>query len=291
MKASILYAIFLCSMVASHAQTSFAIDEALKQLYHEYDPAKKTAQWVCAKEQGAERSDRLCDYLEGGNLKDDHTVSVSVVLTAQVQEGDTTRIYLATSARPTRFPGEFDCHACIPATGAAVYIWQGQHWALESANMTAAYLGGWGESPRVDMITIGPEKHGLLLSSTDMAFGYVSAFKELLAPLGKRIEEVWNLRDEDDNLAAIDPSDKVLNQPAYRTSAAFRFLASDEDASDNSDYYDIEVISRGHDREDLNHPIKSENWTEVYTFKNGKYTLSRRTAFTEVKKSAKPASK
>jgi hypothetical protein len=289
MKASISLFIFQCSAIASLAQSPFSTDEALKQLYHDYDPAKGTAQWVCTNEQQAKEPDRLCEYLQGGNIKDDTTVSVSVILMAQASEGEATRIYIATSAAPARFPGEFDCHACVSASGAAVFVWQSQRWILESANVAADYLGGWGQPPRVDLITIGPQKHGLLLSSTDMAQGFVSSSKVLLAPLGKSVEEVCDLSDEDDNINAIDPNEKLLNMPACRASAAFRFLAGDEAISDKSDYYDIEVISRGLSFQDYNHPAKRENWTEVYTFMDGKYRLSHRKTFIEVKNSGKAA--
>jgi len=33
------------------------------------------------------------------------------------------------------------------------------------------------------------------------------------------------------------------------------------------------VISTGKDREDFNNPIKPENWTEIYRFKDGEYKL------------------
>src|ERR1700733_4255229 len=128
MKASIPLFILLCSTATSICQSPFSTEEALTQLYHNYDPAKETAQWVCTNEQQAKEPDRLCEYLQGGNIKDDTAVSVSVILMAQASEGDATRIYIATSAIPARFPGEFDCHACVPATGAAVFVWQSQRW-------------------------------------------------------------------------------------------------------------------------------------------------------------------
>jgi len=284
MKVYVLVFAFLCSAIVLPAQGPFSIDEALKQLYHNYDPAKKTAQWECTKEQQTKESDRLCDYLEAGALKD---VSVSVLLTAQVPEGDVTRVYLATSAEPA----EFDCHACIPATGAAAFVWQGQRWILESANVAAAYLGGWGEAPRTDLITIGPQKHGLLLSSTDMGQGYVGAIKQLLAPIGKSVEEIWSLKDDDDDSGSIDPDDKLLAKPVCRASAAFRFLAGDEESEGTKDYYDIEVISRGSSWQDYDHPVKRENWAEIYTFKDGKYRLARKTAFIEAKKSGNTTKK
>lgn len=292
MKVSLLCLALLCSSTASHGQGPFSTDEALKQLYHEYDPATKTAQWVCTKEQQSKGPDGLCQYLEEGNLKENHTVSVSVLFTAQVPEGDATRIYLATSAKPARYLGEYDCHACAPAIGAAVYVWRGQHWELESANAAAEFLGGFGEPPRTDLITIGPQKHGLLLSLTDMGQGYVSSFKGLLAPRGKTVEEIWNVEDESDDFGAIDPDDKSNSPIPCRSSAAFRFLTGDDGAANRDgagDHYDIEVISRGSSWQDYSHPVKRENWTEIYTFKDGKYRLLRRTVFAEVKNPGKAA--
>jgi hypothetical protein len=268
----------ICSAAVSFAQAPLTTDDALKQLYHDYDPAKKTARWTCTNDQQAEKADRLCSY-----LKNNDPVSVSVLLAAQVPEGSATRFYLVASAKPIWVGTEFDCHACIPATGIAVLVWKGERWILGSADAAADYSGGWGEPPRVDLVTIGPEKHGLLLSSTNMSQGFVSSLKVLLAPIGKSVDEIWSLEDDSDNLAAIDPKDRLLKMPPCRGSAAFRFLAGDEETSDTADYYDIEVISRGSSFEDFGHPVKEENWTAIYTFKNGKYELSRRVAFIETK--------
>lgn len=291
MKVPLLSCAFFFSALTLLGQTPISTDEALKQLYHNYDPATKTAQWVCTKAPQAE-PDRTCQDLDAKDVKDE-TVSVSILLAAQVPEGGGTRFYLATSVKPGRNPEEFGCHACVPAIGAAVFIWDGEHWALESANSAASYSGGWGEPPEVGLISIGPQKHGLILSSTNMAQGYVSSVKELLAPIGKSVEEIWSLDDENDNFSAINPDEKTNDPTPYRMSAGFRFLSDDDGAAvgNGRDYYNIEVISRGYDRENFAHPIKSENWTEIYTFENGKYRLLRRTIFTEIKRPAKTRTK
>lgn len=287
MKASIALFIFLCSAITSLGQSPFSTDEALKQLYHDYDPATKTAQWVCTKEQ-------LREGLHTGwqCWKEDTTVSVSVILMAQVPEGDATRVYLATSAKPAHDPmGEYNCHGCAPAIGAAVFVWKSQGWALESANAAIDFLGGWGEPPSVDLVAVGSEKHGLVLSSDDEGQGFSSSFKELLIPLGKGIENVWGIEDESDDVGAIDPDDKANSPPLYHSSAAIRFFAAEDVNEDNGGYYDIEVISRGTSWQGWNHPVRPENWTEIFTFKDGKYRLSHRTMFSEVKKPRKAANR
>ncbi|MGA2571223.1 MAG: hypothetical protein ABSF23_11950 [Terracidiphilus sp.] len=283
MKTPLLSFALFCSAAALPSQVPLSTDEALKQLYHDYNPAKKTAQWVCTKEQQSEGMHPGWPCSE-----EDTTVSVSVIIRTQVTEGDATRVYLATSAKPAPdSEGEYNCHVCAPATGAAVFVWQGQSWKLESANPAIGFWGGWGDPPDVSLVAVGPERHGLLLSSTDLAQGFSSSFKQLLLPLGKSVEEVWSIEDENDDLGAIDPDDRLNKRVPYRSSAAFRFLTGDDGSASpdrQGDYYDIEVISRGYDREDFGHPIKAQNWTEIYTFKDGKYKLVRRTAFTEVKK-------
>jgi len=287
MKTALLSLSLLCSAVALSGQGSFSTDEALKQLYHDYDPATRTAQWVCTKEQQREGP-----HTGWRCIKEDTTVSVSVILMAQVPEGDATRIYLATSAKPAHDPmGEYNCHACAPAIGAAVFVWQSQHWALESANVAIEFSQGWGEPPEIYLVVAGPQEHGLVLSSNDLAQGFAASGKELLLPVGKTVEAVWSIGDESDAFGKVDPTDKANSPPPYRSSAAFRFLSGDDGAAYTgapSDYYDIEVISRGSSWEDYNHPVKRENWSAIYSFKNGKYRLVRKTSFAEVKNSGKP---
>jgi hypothetical protein len=278
MKASLLWLALFCSAIASHGQGPFSTDEALNQLYHKYDPVAKTAQWVCTK-------DQLSKGMHPGwpCLKEDTAVSVSVILTAQVPEGDATKTYLATSAEPSQAPGGYSCHACAPAIGAAVFVWQGQHWALESANAAIVFSGGWGRPPSVELVAVGPQKHGLLLSSSDEGQGFASSYKDLFIPLGESIAEVWGIEDESDDVGAIDPDDKANSPPPYSSSAKFKFLAVDNQTARPSGYYDIEVTFSGTFWRNYGHPVKPENWTKVYTFKNGKYRLSRRTALTEVR--------
>jgi hypothetical protein len=281
MKALVLLFILPSSTVASFGQGSFSTDDALKNLYRDYDPAKRTARWVCTKDQ----------QVRGWTCpKEDGTVSVFVMLMAQVPEGDQTRIYLATSAKPSHDPaGEYNCHGCAPAIGAAVFVWQEQRWALESANPAVGFYGGWGDPPDVSLIAVGPRKHGLLLSLDDEGQGFSSSFKQLLLPIGKSVGEVWSIEDENDDLDAYDPNGKLSKLVPCRSSAVFRFLTEPSATGPASDYYDIEVISRGSSWQDYSHPIKRENWTAVYAFKDGKYKLLRRVVFAEVKNAEKPA--
>jgi len=263
MKVALLFLALSCSAVTLPGQTPFSTDDALKQLYHEYDPATKTAQWVCTLEQKSE------GMHEGWPCTpEDATVSVSVILAEKVLEGAATKFYIATSAKPANDPGgEYNCHGCRPAVGADVFAWRGQRWDLESASAAIEFSGGWGEPPTVDLIAVGPQKHGLLLSSGDLGQGFQSSFKQLLIPLGKSVEVVWGIQDGGDDTGAIDPDDTADSPPFYQSSATIRFLPGKGDAESASDYFNIEVVSRGTSLQDDGHHLSPENWTEIYTFK------------------------
>lgn len=280
MKALIVVCSALCAMGELTAQNSLPHNEALKQLYRGYDGQKETAEWVCTKEQ-----ERKGMHTGWQCSKEHATVSVSVLLEAEIQEGNADRIYLAASAKPSKTAdGEYECHSCVPAIGVAVFEKQAQQWVLESANAAVGFYGGWGNPPGVDLVRVGPKNHGVMLSVDDMGQGFAWSTKSLLLPVGKTIVEAWNIQDENDNFGAIDPDDKLNREVPYRASAAFRFFASDETTEGTGEYYELELISRGEDRENYGHPIKPENWTEIYRFEDGRYKLVRRTNVIEAKK-------
>jgi hypothetical protein len=277
MKIFLLCLLNLLASIPCLAQTPISTDDALKQLYHEYNPADKTAHLLCTKEQKSRSM-----HAGWPCIKEDETVTVSIILSARVVEGDADRVYLVTSAKPAHDPeGGYNCHACAPAIGAALFTWKEGNWQLESGNAGVAFSGAWGGPPSVDLVTVGQQKHGLLLSPDDEGQGFSSSFKELLIPLSKSFTDVWDIQDEEDDFGTIDLDGKVNSPPLYHSSAAIRFFAAE--GTDASDYYNIEVISRGTSWQGWKYPVKPENWTDIYSFKDGEYKLIRRTVFHEVR--------
>jgi hypothetical protein len=284
MKSLMFLLILCCSLTTLPAQEPLSQDEALKQLYNQYDPATETAQWVCTKGQLIPSP-----YSEGWPCrKEDTNVSVSVLLMAEVQEDKAEKIYLVASAKPASDPSGYDCHACDPAIGVAVFTWQAEHWVLQSANAATGFWGGWGSPPYVDFVTVGPSKYGLILSLDNEGQGFASSYKVLLVPADKTVSNVWSIEDEQDDYGAYDPTDKFAIHVKYRSTAAIKYIGSDENANDRNDYYDIEVISRGNDMPGTSHRLKDENWTEIYRFSNGKYRLIQHKNYLEIKKPTKP---
>jgi hypothetical protein len=266
------------------AQPPLFSADALAQLYGGYDAGAQTAQWKCTAEQQSRGMHSGWSCVGEGA-----TVSITALLLAQVPEGASLKTYLIASAKPAYDPYGYDCHACQTAIGAAEFTLQGGKWTLEAANPAIGFYGGWGESPGVALVQAGEHKHGVLLCATDSGMGFISSSKVLLLPIGKSVTEVWSLDDEEDDLGAVDPADRQNPAAPHRSSAAFRFLAGEETAnSDNtSEYYDIEVISRGDNHDDFSHPTKTQDWTAIYRFSYGRYKLFRRSEFLERREPSK----
>jgi hypothetical protein len=254
MKTLTLFLLCLTATSVLPAQVPLSQDEALKQIYIQYDAEKKIAQWDCAKDEW--RYEWPC-------TEKDKTVSVSVLLMSQVVEDGTKIIYLATSVKPNDDSWHgFVCHLCRPKIGVGVFAWQAQHWVLQSANAAVGEFSGSGYSPGGKLVQIGPEKHGLLLSAQDLTHGHFVSYNVLLLPLDRNVAKVWSV--------SVEQNDGEDTQN-YESKATFKFFTA-RDAS-SRDYYDIEVISTGNYRDKYDQPLKPENWTETYRFKDGEYKL------------------
>jgi hypothetical protein len=285
-KASVFLAFFsLCGIL--RAQTPLSQDEALKQIYENYDPNTKTATLSCTDAQGIENSKTRGSWWPC--YENYSVVSVEIILMATVPTWTDPKhkieeTYLVASAVPAHAPLGFDCHSCEPAIGVAQFVWQDQKWKLEGTNATVGFYGAWGSPPFINLMAIGPSQYGVLLSKDDGGQGYMSGSKWLLAPIGKTVAEVWNIQDEQDDFGAYDP--KGVDGPSirYRSAAAIRLSCIfDESCANGNGYFDIEVISRGMDATGPKASSKAQNWTDVYQLKDGKYKLVRHQRFNETK--------
>jgi hypothetical protein len=287
MKNTGVFWVLICLCGILRAQTPLSQDEALKQMYGNYDSNTKTTTLPCTEAQRADNEKTHGSWWPC--YKDDSMVSIQVILMAAVPtwtdpKHKTDETYLVTSAVPAHDPSGFECHACQPAIGVAQFIWQDQRWKLETANATVGFYGSWGGPPFVDLVAIGPSRYGVLVSVEDGGQGYTDGYKWLLAPIGKTVAEVWNIQDEQDDFGAYDP--KGVDGPSirYRSAAAIRFSCIfDDSCANGNSYFDIEVISRGLDARGTKTSLKPQNWTNIYQFKDGKYQLVQHQQFIEKK--------
>jgi hypothetical protein len=250
---------FLFSSNNAPVQGPLSRDEALAQMYKNYDPAKQQANWACD-QKSADLGQR-----EGWPCNEGEVVAVSVLLTSQVKEGDEWKTYIVTSASPH----QYECHQCAPSVGVGIFAWKEGRWQLASANVAVGFYGEYGGPPLSELIAIGADKHGVILWSGGSNQGYHGSMKYLLAPVGDSVSEVWQLNDETDNSGAFDLTDNFAPHRQYYAEAAFKFVWDGKD-----DIYEIIVMSRGSDAKG------PANWTAVYRFRDGKYQLLRKTPYT-----------
>jgi hypothetical protein len=256
----------LSAPAAMSAQTPLRPDEALAQIYKDYDLAKHQAKWVCSASQKspdpATRDGWPCDEGE--------VVRVTVLSISQLQEGQEWKTYVVASASPGENPHDYECHACGPAIGVAIFAWQDDHWLLRDSNAAVGFYGSGGGGPDVELVAIGPARHGVILWTSVGGQGYHGSEKHLIAPIDNTVSEIWTLGDETDNSGAYDPTDKLAPHQRYYAEASFKFIYVGKD-----DYYDILAMSRGMDNEG------KANWTKQYRFRDGQYRLLRTTTYLE----------
>jgi len=263
----LLVAIALLSTSAiSPAQTPLSPNDALAQIYRDYDPAKQQSKWVCASSQKA--TDPI--HRDGWPCEEHEVTRVSLLLMSQLQEGSVWDTYVVASATPGENPHNYECHACGPAIGVARFEWLDDGWRLKNANAAVGFYGSYGAGPGVELVAIGPRRHGVILWTSGSGQGYHGSEKHLIAPIESTVREIWTLNDETDNSGAYDPTDKFAPHRRYSAEAAFKFLFVG-----NDDFYDILAMSRGTDS------AGSASWTEQYRFRGGKYRLLRRTRYSE----------
>jgi hypothetical protein len=256
----------LCALTigSANAQINLTHQQAIHAIYGDYDAATKTSAWSCPQSIGSHPE----DCLWGNNELE--RVSVQVIFSTQIEEGDVFRTYVVTSAIPFQLAGDkYDCHACAPEIGIGIFLFKDGDWHVESKNSAALAYGAWGEpNDDISVVKIGRSLYALMFTRTDGGQGYLATNSWLLAADKENIETIWQFQDNENNDGAYDPSDKYADQVHASVSAAYRFVITD---ATPPDHYDIELISRGFS-EDVR-KLKPQNWTEIYRFKAGKYQL------------------
>ena len=227
MNAFCLLLLAIATSVAS-GQSLPTHDEIFGALYgNHYNPATKLATWHCPQER-----DLASDNC---NFEGDSKSEIDLLQAVLLDTGNTPRTYVVTSAAG----GSGGCHACAPLMGFGIFRLQDGRWQLESKNV-AIRFGRSGEPGEVELVKIGSDRYGFMLTNYDGNGGYFGTTALLLTPNGTAIQEAWSGMLDEDNEGAYDPTGK--DGPAQRThvDAAYRFLYDGD-----GDHYKFQVISHG----------------------------------------------
>ena len=190
---------------------------------------------------------------------------VYIAFEARYKENGTEKYVLVTETRP--YGADFyDCHACAPLIGCVVFAKSGDRWVMENQNKYIDVIGkyGWiGNTTRgedtIELISIGPDRHGILIRGDDMHQGYESYYIYLIVPYQGSLRASLRVGIEGAGSSACE--DQATNN-AQGVYIAF-------DKSKKSEYYNVKV--RREWNEGLCGNIKSVKEAINYEFVNGIY--------------------
>jgi len=161
----------------------FAVADAMKALYGNYDPAKKISIY------------KLTKTFQNSYFDKPGKVAVYPFLVAGASDSGTTKVFMLTYAIPAGAP-IFDCHACAPVIGVAVFAKKNGSWAAESALNAFNPLGNWGGPPNAEIVRIGPDRAAFQLTPGGTNQGETFSLVMFLVPWQGGIREVFEAQTD-----------------------------------------------------------------------------------------------
>lgn len=236
-------------------------EQALTMIYGNYDHINKYANWI---------NIPFPDKKDAEGYFEERKGLVKVISFQPYYENGKNKVFLLTKTIPTNIP--FDCHACLPLIGAAIFVGKNRHWEIEAQNQFIMYDGEYGELPIVKMIEIGKDKFGFTLefehiAETNREISIFVPYKNTILNAHKEVIYYNNFSD--------CASSDAIQCVAYTSNIDFI-------SSKNETYYSIKIKKFGtifSDKKNKSVPI-DENIT--YRFLNGKYVEVNHAGYKEV---------
>jgi serine/threonine protein kinase len=236
---------------------SFDVGKALELIYGSYDSQKKYVKW------GLTADDLKNSPLaaETGGFGPGTVYTASNFLKSYTQ-GGRQRYLLITET----VPAKYDCHACAPIIGGAVFSQVGDNWQLETDTKIISTMGSWGGAPEGKLVKIGPDRYGVLYQPGYTGQGITSEIAVMIAETADKLAEVLDVKDySGDNGGTCGEGLATC----YSFTSKLEFIPGA-----NADYYDAKITTTG-TKEDDNGVIRSANAVKKYTFADGKYSLAK----------------
>jgi hypothetical protein len=227
----LLAAIFALAAQSARPQTApapltipagFDLAFAMNALYWNYDTAG-----------GTSTSTAPLTGLEYTNFQAGQKVSVKPFFAAA--DSTTSEVFLATFAVPA--DGEFDCHACAPLVGVAVFEKSGAAWKVEASEKPDIIFGQYGNPAKAQLFQVGPSHSGIELSDTDGGQGVADSHVMFLVPWKGGFSQAYAGIVASNNSDYCGPQ---ADSPCYAYKSNLKFVKGD-----NADYYDFAIESSG----------------------------------------------
>jgi hypothetical protein len=244
----------------SQANESFDDAQAMRMLYGNYSVKQQTSSASLPSGFGN----------ESGAISDQE-MTVSPIFSAFVASPSGRSFVLLASAILTS-DGDFDCHACSPTIGMAVFSQKGPHWTMDAFNRAVTEAGEFGKPPTdINVVQIGPEHHAVEIIDVDEG-GETTAVLDILVPWNGTVNLGLERIVADDDKGMCGPG----ALPCYSNRRTVTFIPSDK-----KEFYDLELELRGTDLVNTGTAAQMRarkvHGVETLRLENGKYAqVSRR---------------
>lgn len=232
----------------------FNVAKALVLVYGSYDAQKKYVKWRLSK-------DDLAGKGETGI--NPGTVYTATNMMQSFTQNGAQRYFVITETVPARY----NCHACAPFIGGAIFTQVGDNWQLDAASKLISTLGSFGTAPKGKLIKIGPDRYGIIFHEGGMNQGVSGESVIIFSEVGESVQEVLTVGEYSGDNSGDCGEGSLFGTPCWKYSSKMDF-----EAGANADYFDTKVTTTG-TKEDQNGKVRRANEVRKYTFKDGKFVL------------------
>jgi len=164
--------------------------------------------------------------------------------------------------------GGFDCHACAPTIGMAVFSQEGMQWRLVDSSRAVTISGGWGKpSTDVRVVRIGPKRSAVEITDIWTGQGETTKELQLLIPWNGTVNVGLERIIADDNKGLCGPDG---DQACYANHRTVNFVHEGI-----ANLYSLQLKLTGTDLPDssaaASAPARMVRGVEMLRFDNGKY--------------------
>ncbi|HEY6466842.1 MAG TPA: hypothetical protein VIY69_12665 [Candidatus Acidoferrales bacterium] len=223
----------------------FDLASEMKALYGDYDVRSQTSSIE----------------IPGGSPDTSNSWSVEAFSVAGFRDSGIDKVIVATYATPDDTP-DFNCRACIPLIGAAIFAKTAKGWTVEASEKPGFPDGFEGSPPDAKLIQFGPHAYGIELDyQVDGYDGYwtsTALFLPWRGGFGAALQLIGAQRSYEG--CAQQP-------PCYLSQSVLKFVPGN-----NSEYYHLLVTTTGAEPDtSKTGALKDVSGTKLLHFADGKY--------------------
>ena len=251
----------------SEVSQAFNVPQAMKAFYGNYGVNTQTSAASLPKEKSS--------FPAAG----EEQMTIRMLFNAFIGSAGAQSFVLVTYAVPTS--GQtFDCHACAPTIGMAVFSQKGLKWTIDSYSRAITSSGEWGKPPtNIELVQIGPNRRAVKVVDIGEQNGETTALLQLLIPWNSTVNLGLERIIADDNEGICDPNGGL---PCYANHRSATFIRDD-----HVEFYELELKLTGTDfpLSDKSGNARARKVRGLETFKceNGTYLqISRKGDVTSV---------